>query len=86
MTFLQDLRYGSRERRRYPGFALTAIVSLALSIMAAMHRVIYGVILEPFPYHDVNNLVSIVLAAPRQRYNASYAPADYAEQMRPYSA
>jgi hypothetical protein len=35
MTFIQDLRYGARELRRYPGFALTAIVTLALGIMAA---------------------------------------------------
>jgi putative ABC transport system permease protein len=85
MTFIQDLRYGARELRRYPGFALTAIVSLALGIMAAtaMYSVIYGVVLEPFPYRDVNNLVSIVLTAPGQRgYNGSYTPADYAELSR----
>ena len=28
-TFIQDLRYGARELRRNPGFASTAIVSLA---------------------------------------------------------
>jgi len=84
-TFLQDLRYGIRELRRNPGFALTAILSLALGIMAAtaMYSVIYGVVLEPFPYRDVNSLVSIVLRAPEQRgYNGSYSPADYAELSR----
>jgi len=84
-TVLQDLRYGARELRRNPGFAITAIVSLALGIMAAtaMYSVIYGVVLEPFPYRDVNNLVSIVLRAPEQRgYGGSYTPGDYAELSR----
>jgi predicted permease len=84
-TFLQDLRYGARELRRNPGFATTAIVSLALGIMAAtaMYSVIYGVVLEPFPYRQVDNLVSIVLRAPNQRgYGGSYTPGDYAELSR----
>src|SRR5258708_11716396 len=79
-TFVQDLRYGARELRRNPGFALTAIVSLALGIMAAtaVYSVIYGVVLEPFPYRDVDNLVSIVLRAPDQRgYGGEYTPRGY---------
>src|SRR5260370_17142711 len=79
-TSVQDLRYGARELRRNPGFASTAIVSLALGIMAAtaMYSVIYGVVLEPFPYRDVDNLVSIVLLAPNQRrYGETYTPPSY---------
>ena len=41
-----------------PGFAALAIVSLALGIMAttAMYSVLRAVVLEPFPYKDVDNL------------------------------
>src|SRR5712692_5624123 len=84
-TFIQDLRYGARELRRNPGFASTAIVSLALGIMAAtaMYSVIYGVVLEPFPYRDVDNLVSSELRAPDRRgFGGSYTPGDYAELSR----
>jgi len=41
--FIQDIRYGARELLRHPGFALTAIVSLSLGIMAATPM--YSVIL-----------------------------------------
>src|ERR1051325_9779905 len=84
-TFIQDLRYGVRDLRSHPGFALTATVSLALGIMAAtaMYSVIYGVVLEPFPYKDVDNLVSIFLRSPNQRgYGGSYTPDEYAELSR----
>src|SRR5258708_30656056 len=84
-TFVQDLRYGARELRRNRGFAITAIVSLALGIMAAtaMYSVIYGVVLEPFPFRDVDNRVSTVLRAPDRRgYGGSYTPGEYAELSR----
>src|SRR5579884_2668431 len=84
-SFLQDLYYGLRELRSHPAFALTAIVSLALGIMAttAMYSVIYGVIIEPFPYRDVNNLVTITLRAPDGRgYGGSYTPDEFAELQR----
>jgi hypothetical protein len=55
-TFLQDLRYGTRELVRNRGVAGTALLSLALGIMAttAMYSVIHGVILDPFPYRDID--------------------------------
>src|SRR2546429_3090245 len=84
-SFLQDFRYGVRILRKSPGFSAIAILSLALGIMAAtaMYSVIYGVVLEPFPYRDVDNLVSIVLRAPNQRgFGGSYTPGDYAELSR----
>jgi hypothetical protein len=81
-TVIQDLRYGIRELARYKGFTATAILSLAMGIMAstAMYSVIYGVILEPFPYKDVDNLVSIAIRNPEQRgWRGSYSVEEYAE-------
>src|SRR5580698_10261290 len=57
-TFLQDLRYSLRQLIKNPGFALTAILSLALGIGAtvSVFSVIYGVLLHPFPYPDVERI------------------------------
>src|SRR5260370_20803956 len=67
-TVLRDLRYGAHELARNKGFTATAVLSLALGIMAttAMYSVIYGVVLEPFPYKDVDNLFSIAVRNPEQ--------------------
>ena len=84
-TVLQDLRYGARELARNKGFTATAVLSLALGIMAAtaMYSVIYGVVLEPFPYKDVDNLVSIAIRNPEQRgWRSSYSVDEYVELAR----
>ena len=84
-TVIQDLRYGIRELARNKGFTATAVLSLAMGIMAstAMYSVIYGVILEPFPYKDVDNLVSIAIRNPEQRgWRSSYSVDEYAELVR----
>jgi len=48
-TLIQDLRYCLRTLRRQPGFALTAILTLAVGIGAttAMFTVINAIILRP---------------------------------------
>ncbi|MGH9659211.1 MAG: ABC transporter permease, partial [Bryobacteraceae bacterium] len=44
---------------------------------------IYGVVLEPFPYKDVDNLVSIAIRNPEQRgWRTSYSVDEYAELAR----
>ena len=60
-TLLQDFRYAWRHLRHHPGFALTAVVSLALGIGAtvSVFSVIYGVLLHPFPYTDVDRLANL---------------------------
>jgi predicted permease len=67
-TLLQDIRYAWRQLCHHPGFALTAILSLALGIGAtvSVFSVIYGVLLHPFPYRDVDRLANLSIRDPRQ--------------------
>jgi putative ABC transport system permease protein len=55
----QDLRYALRQIQRNPGFALVAIITLALGIGAstAIFSVINNVLLEPFPYKDAGHII-----------------------------
>lgn len=63
-TFFQDLRYALRQLARNPGFALTAILSLALGIGAtvSVFSVIYGVLLHPFPYADIDRIANLSIS------------------------
>ena len=69
-SFLADLRYSLRELRRRPGFALTAILSLALGIGAtsAMFSVVYGVLITPFPYVGAERMTQVGLLLPSGDY------------------
>jgi predicted permease len=62
-SLTSDFRYTIRELRRRPGFALTAILSLALGIGAtsAVFSVIYAVLIDPFPYPGSDRLVELRL-------------------------
>ena len=56
---LKDLRYSMRQLRNAPGFALTAILTLALGIGAttAIFSIVEGVLLRPLPFPDAKRLV-----------------------------
>ena len=60
-AMLQDLRFAVRGLRKYPGFALTAILTLALGIGAstAVFTVVDSVLLKPLSYRESNRLVVI---------------------------
>jgi predicted permease len=72
-----DLRFGFRNLAKARSFAAVAIGSLALGIggSTAMYSVIYGVILDPFPYKDPGRLMSVNVRSPRGG-NGSYYPID----------
>jgi predicted permease len=65
----QDLRYGARALFRSPGITAVAFVSLALGITAttAIYSVLHAVVLDPFPYRDVDNLMSVRVSNAAQR-------------------
>jgi predicted permease len=75
---IRDLRVGIRNLRKNPGFAAMAAGSLALGIGAttAMYSVIFAVLLDPFPYKDVDHLVSPVVREPGRRGSRSYYTMD----------
>ncbi len=57
----RDLRNAQRRLRRQPGFALTAVLTLALGIGAttAIFSVVYSVLIKPLPYPNADELVRI---------------------------
>lgn len=60
-TWLRDIRYGFRTLRRTPGFALLAILVMALGIGAnvALFTLVRSVLLRPLPFANAGQLVGI---------------------------
>ncbi len=60
-TLWQDLRYGARTLRRNPGFAVVAILTLAIGIGAnvVIFSVVNGILLKPLPFPDSHRVVTI---------------------------
>ncbi|MGA2561375.1 MAG: ABC transporter permease [Terracidiphilus sp.] len=60
-TVVQDLRFALRQLRKNPGFALTAILILALGIGAsvAIFAFVDAALVKPLPYADPTRLVAV---------------------------
>ena len=63
--FLQDVRFALRQLCKHPGFALTAILSLALGIAAtvSVFSVVYSVLIHPSPYSQSSRIVQFYARA-----------------------
>src|SRR5579864_1013041 len=66
-NFVQDFRYALRTLKKTPGFAMVALLTLALGIGAntAIFSVVYGVLLAPLPYRDASRLMALNEQTPR---------------------
>src|SRR3989442_348832 len=79
----KDLRYAAHAFSRTPGFALTAILTMALGIGAttAVFSVVDRILFRSLPYPAQDRLVSVGLAAPIETTEFMLG-ADYVEWRR----
>jgi putative ABC transport system permease protein len=61
LTVFQDLTFAVRQFRRSPGFAVTAVLTLALGIgsATAIFSLIDGILLRPLPFPHADQLVAV---------------------------
>ncbi len=60
-TLFYDVSFALRQLLKHRVYAITAILSMALGIgaTAAVYSVLYGVLIDPYPYKDANRIAFI---------------------------
>src|SRR5436190_19412756 len=68
--FWNDLKHGCRVLLKTPGFAVSAVIVLALGIGAntAIFGIVYGVLLRPLPYSEPDRLVQLWHTPPQKEF------------------
>src|SRR5258706_14421982 len=89
-SLLQDVQYGFRMLVKSPAFSVIAILTLALGIgdNTAMFSVVNGVLLNPLPFHDSHQLVSMFEEIPNFKNGSISYPnfKDWQKMNRSFSA
>jgi predicted permease len=81
---MHPVRYAFRQLRHNPGFAIVAILTLALGIGAntAIFSVLDGVVLSPLPYREPDRLVLIALFNRTLKYPTALSYPDFLDWQR----
>src|SRR5580704_11165363 len=81
---LGDIRLSIRQLRKSPGFALTAILTLALGIGAvtSVFSVVNAVLLKPFAFRDPGQLVVLREVVEEMRAQYPAVPVNYLHYLR----
>ncbi len=84
-TLLQDLRYALRSARKNPALSSVIVVTLALGIGATttMFSVVWGLVLDPFPFPEPDRIVGLGSAYPKlggeMKFWENLSPAEYVD-------
>jgi predicted permease len=65
---LHDVIFGLRQVKHHRAYAIATIVSMALGVgaAAAVYSVLYGVLIDPYPYRDADRIAFITVHGEKQ--------------------